>query len=63
MSYNEPESSGEDQTKSASFGEQANGRKEEELETLLVVQPWHDGETSERGAQPAEANTEFRGRG
>ena len=38
MSYTEPESLGHDQTKSASFGAQANGGKENQLETLLAVQ-------------------------
>ena len=39
MPYTEPESLGDDQTKSAYFGAQADGRKEEQLETLLAVQP------------------------
>ena len=39
MLYTEPESLGDDQTKSASFGAQGNGQKEEQLETSLAVQP------------------------
>ena len=35
----EPESLGDDQTESASCGAQADGRKEEQLETSLAVQP------------------------
>ena len=34
MPYTEPESLGDDQTKSASFGAHADGRKKEQLETL-----------------------------
>ena len=37
--YTEPELLGDDPTKSASFGAQADRRKEEQLETLLTVQP------------------------
>ena len=37
--YTEPESLGDNQTKSASFGAQGNGWKEEQLETSLAVQP------------------------
>ena len=50
MPYTEPESLGNDQTKSASFGAQTDGWKEERLETLLAVQPedikgnYRDGE-------------------
>ena len=39
MPCTEPESLGNDQTKSASPGAQAGGRKEEQLETSLAVQP------------------------
>ena len=38
MPYTEPESLGDDQTKSASFGAQADGRKEDQFETLPAVQ-------------------------
>ena len=39
MLCTEPESLGDDQTASAFLGEQANGRKGEQLETSLAVQP------------------------
>ena len=39
VSCTEPDSLGDDQTKSASCGAQVDGRKEEQLETLLAVQP------------------------
>ena len=39
MPYTEPGSLEEDQTKNASFKEQANGRKREQLRAFLAVQP------------------------
>ena len=39
MPCTKPESLGEDQTKSLYFGAQAEGGKEEQLETPLAVQP------------------------
>ena len=39
MPYTAPELLGDDKTKSASFGAQEDGRKEEQLETSLAVQP------------------------
>ena len=50
MPYTEPESLGGDRTKSESFRAQADGSKEEQLKTLLAVQPddmtgkYRDGE-------------------
>ena len=39
MPCTEPESLRDDQTDSASLGAQADGRKEKQLETSIVVQP------------------------
>ena len=39
MTYTEPESLGNDQTKSASFGAQANGRQKHQFETLPQYSP------------------------
>ena len=39
MPCTKPDSLRDDQTKSSSFGAQADGRKEEQVETSLKVQP------------------------